>query len=566
MFLLEATSISKQFGDQQVLNKISFHINKYDRIGLVGANGCGKTTLAQILNRKIQPDEGSLNTVDKITISYLSQTIDYKMKNGNHFSSDFLQNSRELGLEKINMWENKRFNSVSEGEKLKIALAKIWSTHPDLIILDEPTNHLDYQGVTWLIDQLKKYKGSVIIISHDRYFLDETVNKIFDIDRCKLTIYNGSYTEFQSQKKKQYDEKVQQYEVQQKYKEKIEGQMNQLQKWSDKAHRTMRDQEGFKEFHGVKAKKLDRAVKSKYKRLERELERNKVEKPMNEDLVHFQFQANKKRGKRIAEARNITKTFPTKDIFTESSFYFNHGERIGLVGPNGSGKTTLLKILLNQESLTSGSMSINDSLRIAYLNQDVTNLPLNQTAIEALAFSEQAKITQARSTLAKMGMKGEKLAQKIETLSLGEVTRIKLTKILLDEYDLLILDEPTNHLDLSSREQLEETLIEFSGTLLIVSHDFYFLNKVCNKLLVIANKKVKRIETNLKDFQEKQNQKYHTNRLIKEELLRITTNLSAIISELSLVSKDSQIYKQLDNEFLTLTNRKQELLNTLKDK
>ncbi|QNF29227.1 ribosomal protection-like ABC-F family protein [Metabacillus elymi] len=564
MFILQARNLKKHFGEKPVLEDLSFDLNKNDRIGLVGANGAGKTTLANLIYGDIEPDQGTINRNPQMRIGYLLQSVDYTVNDDNQLSAEFLERASELGLKKVHSWQEERFSHLSGGEKLKIALAQIWATNPDILILDEPTNHLDFQGVNWLMNQLQEFNGTVILISHDRYFLDKTITKVFELDLGKLTIYNGNYSTYRIEKQKRYEDQLHQYDVQQKYKARVEGQMAQLQQWAGKAHRTMRDQEGFKEYHGVKAKKLDNAINSKMKRLNQELEKNKVDKPIEEKKVRFQFEASKKRGKRIVEAKSLSKTFSNRMLFKESHFYVNHGERIGIIGPNGSGKTTLLNMLLGNETITSGELSISASLNIAYLSQDVADMPISQTAIEALNLSEKDKLFQARTTLANMGMKADKLTQPIGTLSLGERTRIKLTNMLLCENDLLILDEPTNHLDLASREQLEETISKFPGTILIVSHDYYFINKLCNKLLVIEDRKIKRLEMNLEQYELKKKQQITPDKqLLEEELLRVNTEISAVLGELSLLSPESEKYKELDASFLSLTKNKQDLMNRL---
>ncbi|MFD1737518.1 ribosomal protection-like ABC-F family protein [Bacillus salitolerans] len=562
--ILRARNIDKNYGDKEVLKNISFDISGGERIGLVGFNGAGKTTLANIIYGITLPDKGTIETgKESFKVGYLLQSVDYNVSDfhQDNMTSEFLEITSELGLKKVNSWENEHFSHLSGGEKLKIALANIWVSNPDILILDEPTNHLDLQGVRWLINQLKGYKGTVIIISHDRYFLDQTVSKIYELANKKLTIFDGNYTEYRIEKKKRYEEQLHQYDVQQKYKERIEGQITQLKQWAGKAHRTMREQEGFKEFHGVKAKKMDRSIKSKMKRLNMELEKNKVERPSEEKKVQFQFNAGDKRGKRMIEAKQLTKKFANRTLFQDSYFFINYGERVGIVGPNGSGKSTLIKMLLEKESISDGDIWKSSSLKMAYLSQDVADMPLNKSVIDSLGLTNREEIFHARTTLANMGMKEEKINQPIQTLSLGERTRVKLTKMLIQEHDLLILDEPTNHLDLPSREQLEETLSQFTGAMLIVSHDYYFLNKLCDTLLVIEDDKIKRIEMSLEQYETKKNMSADEGKKqLEEQLLRLDTEITAVISELSLLTPDSDRYQELDKQFLALTSKKKQLL------
>jgi len=563
IFTLQARNISKSYGEKQLFTDLTFDIYHNDRIGLVGHNGAGKTTLANIIYGSLEADTGTVHCKHHIKIGYLKQSIEYMMNDIGSLTGEFMEKASELGLKKVQTWEKERMNHLSGGEKLKFSLAEVWSTHPDILILDEPTNHLDLYGINWLVEKLASFHGAVIIISHDRYFLDKTVTKIFDIENSKLTVYDGNYSTFYEKKKKFQEDQLHHYNIQQHEKKRIESQMSQLQQWAGKAHRTMRDQEGFKEFHGVKAKKLDKAIKSKMKRLNKELDKNKIDKPLEEMSVRFQFEGNKKHGKRLIEAKNLSKSFHSRSVFKSSYFYINHGERIGLVGPNGCGKTTFLRMLLGDEPITTGDLSKSPSLKIAYLSQDVADLPLFRTVHETLNLNDKNKLLKARTALANMGIKASKLNQPIHSLSLGERTKVKLTNLLLDEYDLLILDEPTNHLDLASRNQLEQTLSEFPGTILVVSHDYYFLNSVCEKLLVFEEQKIKRIEMTIEEYEVKKQQtkKRNKNQSIEEELLVVNTEISAILGELSLLTPESEKYHELDISFQLLTKRRRELMN-----
>ncbi len=562
--MLTVTNIHKFFGDQHILNDVSFEIKKQARIGLVGSNGAGKSTLANLIYGQIDPDRGTILKAPALKIGYLKQSVDYQSSINSDLSSEFLEVTSELGLSKYQKWGKDRISHLSGGERLKVALAEVWSSHPHILLLDEPTNHLDFQGINWLIEQLNTFKGAIVVISHDRYFLDQTVNQIFDLENGQLTAYEGNYTTFYEKKKKNRDIQLHHYQSQQKDIARVEDQMDQLQQWAGKAHRTMRDQEGMKEFHGVKAKKLDRAVKSKMKRLRNDLEKNKVEKPAEEKTISFQFKANEKKGNRIIEAKNLSKTFKNKMLFQQSQFYIMHGEKIGIYGPNGSGKTTLLNMLIGEEPTTSGHLNISSALKIASLSQDVADMDVSQTGLEALQISDRAQLLKARTTLANMGMDAKKLNQLVGTLSLGERTRIKLTNMLVNEYDLLILDEPTNHLDLASRTQLESTLKDFTGTILVVSHDVYFLQHVCDKLLVFEDKKIRRVEMSIEEYENKrntlQNAPSPSQREVEEELLRVNTEISAVLGELSLLTPDSKMYGTLDQEFQNLLKIKQCLL------
>lgn len=311
----------------------------------------------------------------------------------------------------------------------------------------------------------------------------------------------------------------------------------------------------------MKAKKKDVQIKSKMKRLTAELENNKADKPLEEPGLFFEFENADKRGKRMIEASHLRKSFGGSLLFQDSSFYVKQGEKVGLIGPNGSGKTTLLKMILGEQGVSEGSLWVSPALKIGYLSQDVGDLPGNVTPQEALNLSSREDILSFRSICAGLGMNEETVSQKIENLSLGQRTRIKLAGLLLDETDLLILDEPTNHLDLPAREQLEETLLSFKGTLLLVSHDAYFMEKLSDKLLVFEHQQVKRHEEGLKDFIEKREQNSPASKQddTKNDLLIIETKLAAVLGELSLLQPADPKFQKLDKEFQKLASEKRAL-------
>lgn len=558
--IIRVTGIEKSFNLRKILDDVSFDIKNGERIGLVGYNGTGKTTLANILTGKLTPDKGFIEKTQDLKIGYLTQSIDYEGSDIFTTDGDLLQHSSELGLKKVYEWEEQRLHHLSGGEKLKLALSTVWASKPGFLILDEPTNHLDFKGIEWLIKELEKFKGPVLIISHDRHFLDKTVTRIFEIENTEINFYTGNYSDYQKEKQHRHETQMHHYEVQQRKKEEIEMQMEQLSTWSEKAHKTSTKQGrdyGNKEYHRVKAKKRDAQVKSKMKRLQSELEKNKVDKPLEDTKVKFQFDTKGNRGKRIIEAKNVSKTFDERSLFRDSHFYINHGERIGLLGENGCGKTTLIKMILGETSITGGELWKSESLKVAYLSQDVDNLPTDKTALEALGFTDRENILKARTLFANLGLKEQFITKPIRTLSLGERTRVKLVDMLMKEYDVLILDEPTNHLDLPSREQLEKTLNEFAGTIITVSHDYYFLNKLCDKLLAFDNQRIKRWEMKPEEYFNKNSAEPADS---KETLMIIENRIAAILGELSEIDQKNPKYMELDSEFNALLKEKRKLM------
>jgi macrolide transport system ATP-binding/permease protein len=565
--VLRVKNLNKSFHLSKILENLQFDIKMGDRIGLVGSNGSGKTTLAKLLLGKLSPDSGTIEIADHLKIGYLSQSIDYEVNEFSQIPSnadrDLYHYTKELGLDKAYDWNPERLQHLSGGEKLKLALSNIWASKPDLLILDEPTNHLDFKGINWLVSEIGRFAGAVFIISHDRHFLDQAITQIVELENSRIHFYNGNYSYYLLEKQKRIESQQHEYNVQQRQIERVESQMQQLKSWSEKAHRDStqngsgptKRQNGFKEYHRVKAKKRDSQIKSKMKRLESELAKKRIEKPAEEATVKFQFDASGKRGKRIIEAKNLAIGFTDRVLFKDSQFYISHGERIGLLGDNGCGKTTLIKIILGEETRFKGEIWKSDSLKIAYLSQDVDDLPADKTALEVLGYTEREDIFKARTLLANLGLKEQHIIKPISTLSLGERTRVKLTDILMKEYDVLILDEPTNHLDLPSREQLESTLSAFTGSIITVSHDYYFLNKLCDRLLVFDGQKVKRVEKKPDEYLNPVKQPETS----EEALLIIENKIAVILGKLSMMDQKDPQYSSLDQEFNLLLKQKKEI-------
>lgn len=577
--LLSCRNIKKDFGQLSVLKDVNLDISIGERIGLVGQNGAGKTTLANIIFGSLEHDIGDIVWYQNdIKIGYLLQSTFYTSDtfngmfayNDNEYSiRDFLEISSCLGMGKVQKWNKARFNGLSGGEKTKLALANIWATKPGLLILDEPTNHLDFQGVQWLIEELEKYKGTILIISHDRYFLDESTNRIIEIQDGAINNYKGNYSAYRDEKKRRYESQLHEYLVQEKYKQKIAKEINNLKNWSGKAHRESRknaiytgNKFGGKEYNRAKAKKMDKQVKSKLKRLEK-IEIEGVKKPKVEEKINFIFDNASKGGKIILEARDITKGYSDRLLFKDSSFYIQPSDRIGIFGENGCGKTTLIKIIMGEEEINSGRLYVSPSAKISYLSQDVLDLDKGKIVLDVFDTTTREKRSMTRTLLANMGFDEEMIRKPIKFLSLGERTRIKIAQLILQKNNVLILDEPTNHLDLHSREKLEETLEDYNGTILIVSHDRYMLERICDKMLIFNDGKLQRLEYGFKEylsrFYNKDSIKKKTKNIdknIKEKNLIIENRLAYLLGELSKYSPEDPEYAKLDLEFKELIEMK----------
>ena len=542
--LLQLQNIKVEIQDYTIFENINTNVQKGDIIGIIGKNGAGKSTLLQLLNGDFPPTEGQIKHVQNdLIITMVEQETE-------SYSFDEVTPQEEALLRK---WKVpiRDFSNLSGGEKLKARLAKGLAKNTDILLLDEPTNHLDEQGTDFLIRQLKNDKGTIILVSHDRYFLDKVVTKIWSLENQTFISHSGNYTSYMEFRERRRLTQKREYEKQQKMIERIEDQMNQLTSWSKSAHAQSTKQEFPKEYYRVKAKKMDSQVKSKQKRLEKELEKIKVDAPKAEYQVNFSLKFNHKVGKRFLEVKNLEKSFEEQILFKGANFTIQHGEKISVIGPNGSGKTTFLNMITGKETVTKGDIWVSPSANIGYLTQEVFDLPLDQTPEQLFdkeSFEERGHV---RNLMKHLGFLHSQWTEPIGNMSMGERVKCKLMKYILEEKDVLILDEPTNHLDLPSREQLEETLEQYNGTLLVVSHDRYFLEKTTNTKLVFSN------HTIYKQFNEKESS---PKREDHEELrLTLETERQEVLGKLSFMTPNNKEYEVLDLRFKELTK----LINNL---
>lgn len=567
MSLLRCTELTKSFGDLDVLRGVFLEISPGEKVALVGNNGEGKTTLANILFGDMEADGGSiLPYTSKMKIGYLRQATSYTINTLNELfvsqenPEEFLEVTSQMGLDKVACWDEERFQGLSGGEKTKLALAHVWTSRPDLLILDEPTNHMDFHGVEWLVGEINKFPGAALIISHDRWFLDQVVTRIYELDGGRAKEYTGNYTAYREEKQRQHISQMHHYLDEQKEQRRIEQELTRLKQWSNKAHREAGKTDGMlKEFGRVRAKKIDKRTKSRITMLEKQ-KREGTQRPQQEGKPEFDFDPAGKRGRRIIEATNLGKGYDGKVLFRNSDFFIQRGEKVGLIGPNGCGKTTLIRIFLGQEEQDNGELWLSPSLTPSYLSQDVLDLDEEKNVLEILGVVQKADVTKARTLLANMGFDAAMVTKPVAKLSLGERTRLKLAAMILQESDLLILDEPTNHLDLHSREKLEETLLDYKGTLLIVSHDRYMLERICDKLLVFEDQAVKKLECRFGEYRDtKDSKEMKQQQSSQEERLVIETRMAWLISELGKFTPEDAEYAELDREFKELVKQKREL-------
>lgn len=538
--LFKCKDVSYEINDVTLFKDVNVHVHEGDIIGIIGKNGAGKSTLLHVIYNHLTPTKGSIQWVERnVKMTLVEQETEV-------FSGE---EESHVFNKKWMVPTHTDFSNLSGGERLKLRLAHGFSKESDLLLLDEPTNHLDEQGTQLLIEQIRNYKGSIILVSHDRYFLDKIATKIWSIEGTKVFEQKGNYSSYMLAREQKRLSQQREYEKQQKMVERIEAQMNELTSWSQKAHSQSTKKEGFKEFYRVKAKRMDSQVKSKRKRLEKELEKAKFERVEPEYDVRFTIENNNKVGKRFLEVKDLSKKFEDRVLFNNGNFTLLHGEKISIIGPNGSGKTTLLKIILGQEP-SEGDVWISPTATIGYLTQEVFDLPLEKTPEDLFykeTFDARGKV---QNLMKHLGFTASQWKEPLQNMSMGERVKCKLMGYILEEKDVLILDEPTNHLDLPSREQLERTLAEYNGTLIIVSHDRYFLDKTTNTKLVINNMT---IQKQLSDVSQKPSN-------LDELRLKLETERQEVLGKLSFMTPKDLAYKELDRRFNELTRKLKELI------
>jgi len=514
--------LKKYFGADLIFENISLDIKKGEKIGVVGKNGVGKTTLMKILVNEEYADDGEIYIRSGSRVGYLEQIPDYhdsiigmdilylaftdlykikdKMKELEDKLKDTLDDNHDrilkaygkmeekyelrggyrideklskviggLGIEKL---VKRRFNTLSGGEKTKIILGKVLLEEPDILLLDEPTNHLDMSSVEWLQSYLMDYKGAVMLISHDRYFLDSISEKIIEITPNEAQIYYGNYSYYVVEKERRFLEIYKHYKNQQRKINAMEEQIKRYRIWG-------------------KSRDSDKMYK-RAKELEKRLEKmDKMEKPkLNSRKIRLNANGISRSGFKVVTLKDITKSYD-KTLFEKINLEVYYSDSIGLIGDNGTGKTTLLKIIEGNESCDQGEIKIGSRVKIGYLKQEEEFQNTSMDLVEYYHRELDITLSEARKQLAKVLFTGDDVFKTLEVLSGGEKTRLKLGILLYRKVNLLILDEPTNHLDIDSREILEETLTEFEGTILFVSHDRYFINKLADRIVEIENKKIK---------------------------------------------------------------------------
>ncbi|PSL40514.1 macrolide transport system ATP-binding/permease protein [Planomicrobium soli] len=531
------------YGESIVLEKADADIPKGARIGLVGPNGAGKSSLLQAIAEGGPGIEWKSGAPD---IFYMQQEIREQPVHLSTVESRVLESKWNVP---------KSSQHLSGGEAMKMRLAQALSKKAELLLLDEPTNHLDAESIELVIEQLDSYKGTLIFISHDRYFIDKIATHIWEIEDRELVIYKGNYSAALLEKERNRLAQQRKYDKQQVKIEKVESQIAELRSWSGKAHADSTKQEFAKEFYRSKAKRMDVQIRSKQKRLQAELEQEQVEKPKEEKTVAFEIAGGAKKGKRVIELKDASIRFGERILFGASSFTIQHGERVGLVGRNGSGKSTLFNMLRGEQDC-SGEVWTTAGMKIGYLSQDVFDLPEEKTPAELFESETFEQVGKIRTLMDNLGFDKKHWNQPVLQMSMGERVKLKLMEFMLTECNVLLLDEPTNHLDLPSREQLEKTLQTFPGTLLIATHDRYFMERLANKLLFFGQERLIKYEGSYGEWKSKKAD-YKENR--ENEILALETERQAVLGKLSFMQPSDKNYMDLDSRFNELTKEIQAL-------
>ncbi|WP_142391580.1 ribosomal protection-like ABC-F family protein [Bacillus sp. ok061] len=515
MTICSVNNVTKSFGGNTIFENISLEIKNGERVGLVGRNGSGKTTIFGLLTGRESLDAGAIHMKKGTRIGHVAQIpkFDEAMTVYDVLSSAFKvekelekemhaleknmaveqeQSALEKLMERYGVIQEKFaflggyeieanimkvanglqvtdlfsrvFTELSGGEQTKVSLAYMLLQKPDLLLLDEPTNHLDLFAVEWLEQFLKEYTGTVMVISHDRYFLDEVVTKIFDLEDGEIHVYHTNYSQFVEEKEEKLLQEFQAYQEQQKKIKKMKEAIKRLREWANQANPP------------------NEGLHKRARNMERALERiEKLKRPILErKQMGLQFEGQERSGKDVVVMKEVSKGFAGRPLFEQANLHVHFQERAAIVGRNGTGKTTLLKLLLEEINPDVGEIRIGSSVKIGYLSQH-TYGNVKSNVLEA--FREYVAVTEgeARHILAKFLFYGPAVFKKVTQLSGGEKMRLRLAQLMYQDINFLILDEPTNHLDIESREVLEEALEQYNGTILAVSHDRYFLNKLFEK-------------------------------------------------------------------------------------
>ena len=579
--ILSCNSINKSFGINEVLKDASFHLEEREKAALIGPNGAGKSTLLKIIVQEMAPDSGDVIIARGKSIGYLAQhqelsggrtiyeellevkqyifdmedkirtmeqqmkslsgreldalladysrlTHQFELENGYACRSEVTGVLKGLGFTEEEF--TKPVDTLSGGQKTRVALGRLLLSGPDIILLDEPTNHLDMDSIAWLETYLMNYKGAVFIVSHDRYFLDKVVTKIVEIDRGNVRMFQGNYSAY-AQKKAMIRE-------------------SEYKAWFNQQQEIKHQEEVITKLKSFNREKSIRRAESREKMLEKI---DVLEKPVEENLeMKLTLTPRITSGNDVLTVTDLAKSFPQQELFSHVDFAVKRGERVAIIGANGTGKTTLLKIINGLVEADEGEIVLGTKVQIGYYDQEHHVLDMNKTIFEEMSDTyPYLTNTEIRNVLAAFLFTGDDVFQPIHTLSGGERGRVSLAKLMLSEANFLILDEPTNHLDITSKEILEKALNSYTGTLLYVSHDRYFINQTATRILDLTNQAMVNYIGNYDYYLEK-----------KEELTKIYAPESADEVPKETVSSTKLDWKQQKEEQARQRKRENDLKKT----
>lgn len=602
--ILACKTISKSFGTNQILNNVSFHVNEREKVAIVGINGAGKSTLLKIIMKELNPDNGEVILAKGSSIGYLSQHKDFssehtiyeemlevkkdiieleekirtlednmkkvsgsqldnmlnsytrfvhefEVNNGYSYKSEIVGVLKGLGFSEDDF--TKEVSKLSGGQKTRVSLGKLLLSTPDIILLDEPTNHLDMESIAWLETYLLNYNGSVIIVAHDRYFLDKVVSRIIELDNTKAQSFVGNYSEYAMKKAQQRDTLLKHYLNQQK--------------------EIKHQEEVITKLRAFNREKSIKRAESREKMLDKI---DRIDKPITEESqMSIHLEPHVMSGNDVLTVSDLSKSFAHLHLFSNLNFEIKREEKVAIIGNNGTGKTTILKIINNLISADSGEIKLGSKVKIGYYDQEHQVLDMNKTLFDELQDTyPNLDNTTIRNVLAAFLFTSDDVFKRIKDLSGGERGRVSLAKLMLSEANLLIMDEPTNHLDITSKEILEHAINHYSGTVLYVSHDRYFINKTATRILDLTQnsllnyignydyyleKKLEVEEMHLKDKLQQDSQSSAPNDQISSEDLTGKTDWKQQKEEQAKLRKRQSELKKTEDEIHSLELKNDEI-------